>query len=239
MARTFESCASCAIHAQAICALCDADEMHVLDEMKYFRSYPPGQTIVFAGDRLDFMASVVSGLATLSQDLHDGRRQTVGLLQPSDFIGRPGRPIARYDITAASEVLLCCFARRPFEKLIARTAHIGSRLLEMTLDELDAARDWMLVLGRKSAREKIASLLLILATRAAQNAGPPFSADVQIDLPLTREAMADHLGLTLETVSRQFSALRHDGVITLAGARHITIADMARLRREAGDGLHI
>jgi CRP/FNR family transcriptional regulator len=116
-----------------------------------------------------------------------------------------------------------------------RTPHIAQRLLQMTLDELDAAREWMLVLGRKTAREKIASLLSIVARRDASLNMSGLSGSVTFDLPLTREAMADYLGLTLETVSRQVSALRKDGVIQLEGKRNITVPDMSVLLEEAGD----
>ena len=139
--------------------------------MKYYKSYEAGQTIVWSGDEMNFVASVVEGIATLSQTMEDGRRQMVGLLLPSDFVGRPGRIIAPYDVTATTDVSLCCFRREPFEELMGSTPHIGQRLLEMTLDELDAAREWMLLLGRKTAREKIASLIAIIARRDAF-AGP-------------------------------------------------------------------
>jgi CRP/FNR family transcriptional regulator, anaerobic regulatory protein len=100
---------------------------------------------------------------------------------------------------------------------------------------LDAAREWMLVLGRKTAREKIASLLSIVARRDASLTPKGVVNTVTFDLPLTREAMADYLGLTLETVSRQMSALKKDGVISLEGKRRVTVPDMARLLEEAGD----
>ena len=115
------------------------------------------------------------------------------------------------------------------------TPHIGQRLLEMTLDELDAAREWMLLLGRKTAREKIASLIAIIARRDASLAQHMPNREFTFDLPMTREAMADYLGLTLETVSRQISALKKAGIINLAGKRHVTIPDFARLLDETGD----
>ena len=117
-----------------------------------------------------------------------------------------------------------------------RTPHIAQRLLQMTLDELDAAREWMLLLGRKTAREKIASLLSIVARRDASIRHRKMRGRLTFDLPLTREAMADYLGLTLETVSRQMSALKRDGVIELEGKRHGTVPDMERLLVEAGLG---
>ncbi|MFV1529540.1 MULTISPECIES: transcriptional regulator FnrL [unclassified Phaeobacter] len=229
------NCGDCPIRHRAVCARCDADELEVLDSIKYYRTYEAGQPITWSGDRMDFVGSVVSGIATLTQTMEDGRTQMVGLLLPSDFVGRPGRDTAAYNVVATSTVVMCCFRKKPFEDMMSQTPHVAHRLLEMTLDELDAAREWMLVLGRKTAREKIASLLSILARRDASLQRHKDSYRRVFDLPLTREAMADYLGLTLETVSRQVSALRRDGVIELEGKRHVTVPDMGRLMEEAGD----
>jgi CRP/FNR family transcriptional regulator len=218
-----------------VCARCESDELKRLEEMKYYKTYEAGQTIVWSGDRMDFVASVVSGIATLTQTMEDGRTQMVGLLLPSDFVGRPGRDTAAYNVTATTDLLMCCFRKKPFEEMMIATPHIGQRLLEMTLDELDAAREWMLLLGRKTAREKIASLLAIVARRDASLKLKSPEGKMVFDLPLTREAMADYLGLTLETVSRQISALKRDGVIELQGKRHVTVPDFDRLLDEAGD----
>ena len=85
------NCGNCPIRHRAVCARCDADELRQLDGIKYYRSFEAGQTLIWSGDRMDFVASVVTGIATLSQVMEDGRTQTVGLLFPSDFVGRPGR----------------------------------------------------------------------------------------------------------------------------------------------------
>ncbi len=229
------NCMDCPIRHRAVCARCETDELERLEEIKYYRSFEAGQTIIWSGDKMDFVGSVVSGIATLTQTMEDGRTQMVGLLLPSDFVGRPGRDGAAYDVVATTDIVMCCFRKKPFEQLMNTTPSIAHRLLEMTLDELDAAREWMLVLGRKTAREKIASLLSIIARRdASLSPGGPVTQMV-FDLPLTREAMADYLGLTLETVSRQMSALKRDGVIKLESKRHVTVPDMARLMDEAGD----
>ena len=228
-------CAKCPIRHRAVCARCETDELSRLEEMKFYRTFQAGQTIAWTGDRMDFVASLVSGIATLSQTLEDGRTQMVGLLLPSDFMGRPGRETAAYDVTATTDVVMCCFRRKPFEGMMVSTPHIAQRLLEMTLDELDAAREWMLLLGRKTAREKIASLLSIIARRDAALKLARSNGAIEFDLPLTREAMADYLGLTLETVSRQMSALKRDGVIVLASKRHISVPDFDRLLEETGD----
>lgn len=228
-------CGACPIRHRAVCARCEADELQALEQIKYYRSYQAGQTVIWSGDRMDFVASVVTGIATLTQTMEDGRRQMVGLLLPSDFVGRPGRQVAAYDVTATTDLVMCCFRKKPFEEMMTKTPHVAQRLLEMTLDELDAAREWMLLLGRKTAREKIASLLAIIARRDAHLKLKSAKGNIVFDLPLTREEMADYLGLTLETVSRQVSALKRDGVIVLEGKRHIVVPDFDRLMEETGD----
>lgn len=228
-------CEDCPIRKRAVCSRCDADELEMLEGIKYYRHYDAGQTIAWAGDEMGFVGSVVSGVATISQTLEDGRTQMVGLLLASDFLGRPGRSHSVYDVAAVTPLTLCCFRRKPFEQMMRQTPHVAERLLEMTMDELDNTREWMLILGRKTAREKIASLLTIIARREVMAGDAPRSGDLVIDLPLTREAMADYLGLTLETVSRQMSALKRDGVIVMEGKRRILVPDLRRLMAEAGD----
>ena len=228
-------CSNCPIRHRAVCARCDEDELAELNRIKFYKSYSAGQTIAMRGDALDVVASVVAGTATLERAIEDGRTQMVGLLLPSDFIGRPGRGTLQYDVTAVSDVTLCCFQRRPFEALLIEIPHIQERLLEMALDELDAARDWMLLLGRKTAREKIASLLMLIAKRTMHPDGKVLGNPSRLELPISRETMANFLGLTIETVSRQFTGLRKDGVIALDGNRVVRIPDLEALLMETGD----
>jgi CRP/FNR family transcriptional regulator, anaerobic regulatory protein len=228
-----KTCGDCPIRYNAVCSKCEADEIAQLEQVKFYRSYTAGQTIFFAGDPLEFVGSVVSGVASLTRTMPDGRVQMVGLLLPADFIGRPHRATIDCDVVAETDVMLCCFRRKPFEKLIDDTPHIGQRLLQMTLDELDAAREWMLVLGRKTAREKIASLLHMIATRMAKlDMGS--AGKVSFVLPITRETMGNYLGLTIETVSRQMTALKKDGLIAFRDRRDITVPDLDALRAETG-----
>ncbi|MEM7267770.1 MAG: helix-turn-helix domain-containing protein [Pseudomonadota bacterium] len=229
------SCGDCPIRHRAVCSRCDVDELALLDRIKTYQSFRAGETILWAEEPMDFVASVVIGAATLSKTLEDGRRQMVGLLLPSDFIGRPHRPTSPLDVTAVADTMLCRFNRRDFETLIAEHPHISERLLDITMDELDAARDWMVILGRKTAREKIASFLTILAQRQAALAEHT-ATSVKFTLPITREAMADYLGLTIETVSRQLTALRKAGLIEMQSLRGVLVPDLAALEAEAGDG---
>ena len=236
-------CAECPIRHRAVCARCDADEMVLLEQMKSYRSYAAGDVILWRGEPLEFVASIVHGVASLSKTMEDGRTQMVGLLLPSDFIGRPGRTQIDFDVTATSDVTLCCFNRAPFEQLVENTPHVAQRLMELALDELDAARDWMLLLGRKTARENIATFIEMLARRGGAD---PADRASPLDLPMTRDQIANYLGLTLETVSRQFNALKKEGIpITafqvddLAAERPQVSADVGSPARRALGPLHV
>lgn len=228
-------CEDCPIRYKAVCALCEADELEQLDRIKSYRTFAAGETIAWAGERMSLVGSVVNGVATLSKTLPDGRRQMVGLLLPSDFIGRPGRPYSKFDVTAATEITICSFRRSTFDRLLRQNPRIGRRLLEMTLDELDAAREWMLLLGRKNAREKIASLFVMMGRRDANLRPDAIVGARRFPLYITRESMADYLGLTIETVSRQISTLRREGYVELFDNRMVYVPDFAKLVVQAGD----
>jgi CRP/FNR family transcriptional regulator len=229
------ACEDCTIRHRAVCANCESDELEILERIKSYRTYQPGEAIVWAGEKVQLIGSVVDGVAMLLRTLPDGRRQMVGLLLPSDFLGRPGSDVARFDVVAATPVTFCMFRKAEFERVVAQSPRIERRLLEMTLDELDSAREWMLLLGRKTAREKIASLFVIMGRRdAALNHVEP-RAGLVFPFYITREAMADYLGLTIETVSRQISALRKEGLIDLTDNRMVRVPDFAALIDESGD----
>jgi CRP/FNR family transcriptional regulator len=226
-------CSECPIRHRAVCARCDDDELSILEGIKTYRTFAAGDPILWRGEELVYVASVVSGVATLSKTMEDGRTQMVGLLLPSDFIGRPGRSEIDFDVTATTDVTLCCFSRKPFEKLVDDTPHVAQRLMELALDELDAARDWMLLLGRKTAREKVATFIEMLARRSRDP-----NADVaqhQMSMPMTRDQISNYLGLTLETVSRQLNALKKDDVIRLVDRRNFEVLNLAALHDATGD----
>ena len=224
-------CGSCPIRHRAICARCDDDELAVLEKIKNYKTFEAGQPINWRGDDLAHFSSIVSGIATLTRTMEDGRTQMVGLLLPSDFIGRPGRDEVEFDVTAVTDVTLCRFERRPFESLVAEVPHISQRMMEMALDELQAAREWMVLLGRKTAREKIATFLEMIVRRSSA----PGERVHHYALPLTREEIADFLGLTLETVSRQLTKLKKDGIVDFVNRRDFVVKDLSALHDASGD----
>ncbi len=172
------------------------------------------------------VANVVSGVLKLSTSVHDGREQIVGVVYPSDFIGRPFGKTSPHSVTALSDARLCVFPRGTFDMFARAHPDLEHRLLRQTLDELDRARSWMLLLGRGSAREKVATFIRDIAERLAAEGDAPLG---RFELPLSRQQIADILGLTIETVCRQLTAMKRAGVIDLIGRRAVAILDANRL----------
>jgi len=226
------SCDTCAVRDRSICARLNHDELVKLNAISQFKNFDPGQTILRTGEDQHFFATVVSGAIKLTKSLSDGRQQIVGLQFPGDFLGRPWRRTSPYDATAANSVVLCMFSRAKFEHLSQSHPVLGHTLLAHTLDGLDAAQDWLLLLGRKTATEKVATLLTLMHQRLTPTT--PSSPIAEFDLPLTRAEMADCLGLTLETVVRKMTALKSAGIIaTRASGRTITIRNPTALQHAA------
>ncbi len=161
----------------------------------------------------------------------NGRQQIVGLQFAPDFLGRPFADSSSVGAVAASAVRLCVFPRAELEDMARRSHPLEHRLHAQALRELDDAREWMVILGQKSASQKLASFLLLLGTHIDPRVDG--CSDV-IDLPWTRADIADFLGLTIETVSRQLTLLRNAEIIAIEKNRRVTVRDHAALRSEAG-----
>jgi CRP/FNR family transcriptional regulator len=236
------NCENCAIRVRGLycpschCLAASPEALAELARIANPHHYRAGQTIISEGVPVDFVANVVSGIVKLTETMPDGRQQIVGLLFPSDFVGRAFAKSWSFSAEAASEVELCCLNRTSFEAIVNQHPDLKHQLLLSTLNELDAAREWMLLLGCKSADEKVASFLMLLIRRSidmscgqeAQPANPVF------ELPIRRADIADYLGMTVETVSRQISRMKADGIIKLIGIHHYTVPNLNRLAGLAG-----
>jgi CRP/FNR family transcriptional regulator len=230
------SCAVCAVRHRALCSAVTRELLPRLGRVAYQRRYGAGPFISGAGQRQEWFGTILSGVVKLTKAMSDGRQQIVGLLFAADFLGRPFASISPYAAEAATTVELCCIDRHYFEALLASCPDLRQLLLERTLNEMDAAREWMLVLGCKTAEEKVASLLLLTARRMRAAFGDVHEQPdaVHYDLPLSRAEMAECLGLRIETVSRQIQRLRAAGVIETDNGRGIRVPDLGRLEQLAG-----
>jgi CRP/FNR family transcriptional regulator len=158
--------------------------------------------------------------------LADGRRQVVGFLVPGDFLGLAFGRTYVHTAEAITPVAACRFPRARFMGLLEEFPALERDILSRTSNELAAAQRQMLLLGRKTARERLASFLVDLAERSDADGGP-------LELPMGRADIADHLGLTIETVSRTFTGLRREGVIDLPSAHRLVVRKPGELARIA------
>jgi len=239
MAPRPKPCSECAVRDTALCRVLTTQQLALLNRRSYRRCYPAGQMIAGATATEDWCATVLSGVIKLSKTLSDGRQQIVALLFPGDFLGRPYRAEFPETAETAMEVQLCCYGRAHFEGFLEEQSALKQIFLERTLDAVDAARDWMLLLGRKTAREKVAALLLTILRRTSLPCPTCAGTESgQLILPLTRNEMADYLGLRVETISRQLKRLEEDGgIIKRVDPRHILVPDVKVLAQIAGPDL--
>lgn len=226
------SCDSCLVRNQALCGKFNTDELTAINQIARRRRLRAGQQIALDDEVPEYFGILLSGSVKLTKVLPDGRQQIVGLLFPSDFVGRPFETHGGCHAEAATDVSLCSFPAGPFERLAREHPGIQHQLFRFALGQLSAAQDWMLLLGRKTAREKVISLLLMIASRMRETgcAQSKSGNHVEFNLPLSRSDIADYLGLTLETVSRQFRILKSEQLIRLHGSRGVTVLDQERMR---------
>jgi CRP/FNR family transcriptional regulator len=226
-------CIACEARDRGICAALDAAQLVALARTSTKKRLEAGAELVGDAEATEGYANILSGVVKLIKGMPDGREQIVGLQFAPDFLGRPFQSESAVCAQAATNVVVCSFPKRAVEALIKQSPQLEHSLLKQTLRELDEARNWMLTLGRKSALEKVASYLLLIANYI-HPADHSHSEAVAFDLPMSRLEIADFLGLTIETVSRQLTKLRIDGVIEVRQARHIVLDNPSRLKAYSG-----
>jgi CRP/FNR family transcriptional regulator len=225
------SCRACEARRGGVCAAMDPAQLTELNRYSVRKKIEAGSELHGQGEMVVSYANILKGVVKLTKMLQDGRQQIVGLQFAPDFLGRPFAKENALTAEAATDLEICCVSKAAFERLIAHTPELEHSLHQQALAELDEARDWMLTLGRKTAREKVASFLHMLATRYEDC----LTADeVSFEIPLTRQEIADFLGLTIETVSRQMTRLRQDGLISIVDNRQVTVPDIERLLTVSG-----
>ncbi|TAU89292.1 Crp/Fnr family transcriptional regulator [Rhizobium leguminosarum] len=224
------ACRSCQARHGVVCGVLSSGQLKDLGRHSLRRRVDAGCEIIAQGSESSFYSNIMRGVVKLCKVMPDGRQQIVGLQFAPDFVGRPYVRESTLSAEAATDAEICVFPRNLIDRMISETPELQRSLHDQALKELDAAREWMLTLGRRTAEEKVASLLHLIATHAE----PQTATSTAFDLPLSRAEIADFLGLTIETVSRQMTRLRKIGIIRIENFRHIVVPDMDALERMIG-----
>ena len=215
-------CLHCQVRHLSVCAVLSHEEMHALDAAASLQVLAPGAVLARQGEQRRHVFTVTRGALRLVRLSADGRRQVAGFALPGDFVGLSGAAVHHNDIEALGETELCRFGLDAMQRLGERFPHLQGKLLERACVELDSAHERMMSLARMNPTERMADFLLKLSAQQVR-AGNPRSS---IFLPMPRADIADHLGLTVETVSRCLTGLRSKGLISLPETYRVEILDM-------------
>ena len=223
-----DRCTTCLGRWRSVCAALSAEAIDDMARIGRVRRLRRGEVFSWEDDAAYDVGNVRDGALKLTASLRDGREQIVGVAWPGAFVGELFAERSIHRLTALTATTICLFRRSDLDMLIARHPALAEALLRSLSRDLDGARRSILSLGRKTATERVASLLIDMRRTAV----PDQTGTVQ--MPLNRQQMADLLGLTIETVSRKIRRFERTGVIQLVGTRLFRVLDEVGLARLAG-----
>lgn len=192
-------------------------------------TFEQNQTIYFECDPAEHCYHVIAGVVRICKETEDGRRQIAAFPTRGDLFGWSGGRHYAYSAEAATDVVLLRWPRAVIEAAIANERETGHRVLALLFQQLADTQNHLMLLGRMHARERVASFLLHRADHHERNG---MGSD-RIPFRFCRRDMADHLGLTTETVSRVMSAMKRRGLIDFVCGESVQIRDRQALERTA------
>ncbi|MBP2549846.1 CRP/FNR family transcriptional regulator [Neorhizobium galegae] len=210
-------------------------QLETLDEL--FAAVPRetldiGAGLFWEGDRAQHIFEVSEGVLRIFKIIGDGRRVITGFLYAGDMVGLTLRDVYLYSAEAVTPVKVRRLTKKAFQDAIEHSPELRPRLFALMCDEMAAAQDQMVLLSRKSAEERVCSFLMLTARRMQGDR----QVGRTVQLPMSRQDMADYLGLTIETVSRTITKLIARGVIVPNGRHAFDIGKPGKLLALCGDG---
>lgn len=218
-------CADCSVRELAVCAGLAHDDRDAFGRLAHRKRLRKGQALVWEGDEMPFVASVVSGRLTLSRNARDGGELILGSVGPGGFVGDTVQSHATNNVVAVSDAELCVYTKSDFERYAAQHPEIHARLLKSVFEDLEQTRSWLFMVGRGTASERVASILM----EFAENPGE--SSDV---FPIDRTQIAFSAGVAMETVSRHLTRFVRAGIISLPSRDSFALIDRDALAAVAG-----
>jgi len=197
------------------------------------RSLDAHEHLFLTTDKQTRIYQVIDGVIGIYKMLADGRRQIVTFYYPGDLIGAEGTGEWLNDAEALCSAKVRCIPLSTVDSLIKSEPGFGQAMLSSLATELAETRDQMLSLGRKSAIEKVATFLMRISRRNERENRD----ETLLHVPMTRSEIADYLGLTIETVSRNVTRLKTSGLIKLESKSNIRIVDIDQLE-DLAEGAH-
>lgn len=225
-------CSGCKVRKEAICGVLGCDKLVSFRRLGNSFRVGAGQAVFHEGDPVSRVFTLTHGSIKLYKLMADGRRQVTGFMLPGDFLGMSVDDEHAFTAEALENSALCSFPRTRFDDFTEENGEMERELYRLAASELAAAQQQMVLLGRKTAAERLASFLVLMAERVERRGGCEARF---VDLPMSRSDIADYLGLTKETVSRVLAVLKKRRLIRLETLNRIEILDRAGLA-DAAEG---
>lgn len=229
-------CSTCAIHNRSVCHAASPEAMAQLNRISHIRRFPRGTVIQPQGEVSDIVGNIIEGVVKLSSASASGDDHIVGLLFPSDFFGRLFAEESRFAYEAVTDVTLCAMNKSGFERFLNDHPEVEHEMLKAKLDELDAVREWAAITNGHTTMQRVATLLFVFSRRSKnQHREPEDHSPPVVHVPLSRRDIADYLGTTPETLSRNIQTLARAKVIRIINAKHFELLNAGELIRHSGE----
>jgi CRP/FNR family transcriptional regulator len=220
------ACDTCPVRERAACAALSPADRESLARSGRRRKLAAGETLFAAGDANAACATLISGALKVAANDADGNETILALVHPAGFVGEMFTPFATHEVVAIAPSEVCLFSQTDLATAVESHPALGAALLRRMQEDLHAARELLDLSHRRRAAARVAGLVLAMAHAASDS---PCHPAQHFELPLTRGEIAAMLGLTIETVSRQFGLLETAGAIRREGRRGIELRDPAYL----------
>ncbi|MGH1419601.1 MAG: Crp/Fnr family transcriptional regulator [Hyphomicrobiaceae bacterium] len=230
-------CLNCAVRNVGICGALTDEQLSDFHRIGQWRTYQPGERFFSSQEDEPFVGAIHKGTAKVTKTLLDGRSQIVGLLFPPNCCGQTLSVDNAYLIEALTRIEICIFKLASFQQMAMKYPGLNGRLLKQALEDLDAAQDWMVLLGQKSAEERVASFFLRMSKQPTTFINDDINVAAKpgyFRLQLGRQDMSDCIGLNYDTVCRHISTLKKRNLIAFDGPNYFRVLDMENLVKLAG-----
>jgi len=218
-------CNICKIRTYSFCKCLDEDKLNLFSNISFEKDYHDKQSIFIQSDPAKHLFNITEGNVKIYQLLDDGRIQIIGFLYPGDFFGSYKNNKYNYSAEAIGNLKTCVFNQIVLDKYIDENPVLAKELLNQTSFELTLAQDRITVLGKLNAGERLAKFLLNISEQRKRIGWK----NNPISLPMTRQDIADYLGLTIETVSREFSNLKSSNIVKFISSKQLYLNDVNSL----------
>jgi CRP/FNR family transcriptional regulator len=222
-----QDCSNCYIRSLTLCNALSASEQNEFQKLISSEGLQTRKVLFSENDVAEYVYIVTSGNLKLEKSLPDGRTQIIGFAIPGDLLGNPRETTYHYSAVSFTDCSFCKYPRVAFAEFLDNHPKMIEELFERIMVETNDNHNLMLLLGCKTAIEKVASFIWNLSEKSIRIG----LGTTQIQLPMSRTDMGDYLGLTTESVSRSFTKLKNAGVIELDNPKRVTIIDMVALKQ--------